>query len=111
MLRSLRGDQGDVMKRNPSEYRQYMTSYCVACGAPDTSFNPLDPDHVKTFGAGGENAPWNIMTLCRIHHQDKGSKGVNFMANQFPNYKKWLIDNGWEFDEFRGKWVRYEVNQ
>lgn len=30
------------------------------------------------------------------------------MADKYPTYKNWLTQNGWEFDEFRQKWVHYD---
>jgi hypothetical protein len=29
---------------------------------------PLDPHHIQTRGAGGDDVPENLITLCRTHH-------------------------------------------
>lgn len=82
-----------------------MKEYCEVCGH-DGSFYPLDPDHVKTRGSGGSDEAYNIMTLCRKHHQEKGNRPITYMANKYPRYKKWLLDNRWTFDELLNKWIR-----
>lgn len=33
------------------------------------------------------------------------------MANKYPRYKKWLLANGWEYDDYKKKWVNHEVNK
>lgn len=91
------------------EYRNLMEKRCVPCGH-NGSFYPLDPEHLYTRKARPElaNHPLNIMTVCRKCHVEKGNKGMVHMANKYPNYKAWLIKNGWEFNEFLKKWVLYE---
>lgn len=93
------------MKRKPDEYNEHKEDNCVACG---DHWPMLDIDHVKTIGSGGTNDPWNCMTLCRFCHIKKDQKGIVWMTNTFPNYKNWLIKNGWEFDKYLGKWRHYD---
>lgn len=90
------------MKNN---YRQFVESRCVPCGH-DGSFYPLDPEHLLTQKAHPElkNDPNVVMTNCRKCHTEKGMKGIVHMANKYPNYKRWLLDHGWEFCEFSKKW-------
>lgn len=96
------------MKRKPEKYNKFKKDFCEVCGVAGTSFNPLDVDHVKTFASGGECSTWNLMTLCRIHHIEKGRYGISGMANMYSRYLDWLISNGWELESLRGKWIRYE---
>lgn len=95
------------MRRNPDHYNKFKKLRCEVCGNSATSFNPLDVDHVKTIGSGGKDESCNLMTLCRSHHIEKGRIGLSGMANKYPIYKQWLLSNGWEIEELRGKWVRY----
>ena len=37
---------------------------------------PVDPHHVKTRGAGGDDTRENLMPLCRWHHIEAGMIGV-----------------------------------
>jgi len=85
-------------------YNQYKASNCVACGH-NGSIYPLDIDHVKTRGSGGGNEPFNCMTLCRKCHTLKGAKGISWMANNFLNYKQWLIENNWEYCQLMRRWI------
>jgi 5-methylcytosine-specific restriction endonuclease McrA len=80
---------------------------CVCCGH-NGSYYPLDREHTKTRGSGGTDDEWNVSIMCRKCHTEKGSKGLSHMANKYPNYKKWLLEMGWNYDEFLKKWVRYE---
>lgn len=78
---------------------------CLVCGH-DGSYQPLDYEHVLTRGSHPElkDEPRNIMVLCRRCHILKGNKGVKFMADHFPQYKSWLISNGWYICELTNKW-------
>jgi hypothetical protein len=77
---------------------------CVCCHHNGSSYL-LDREHTKTRGAGGSDEDWNVSIMCRKCHTEKGMKGINYMANKYPNYKKWLINNGWEICPLRKKWV------
>lgn len=93
------------MKRKPKDYNKFKEEYCVICGHSGKYFQ-LDVDHVKTLASGGKDEPFNLMTLCRICHIEKGSKPISEMANKYPNYRQWLLKNNWYF-EF-GKWRNNE---
>lgn len=96
------------MKRNAKDYAHLKSDRCeigYEC------LGPLDPDHVKTLASGGANKDFNIMTLCRKHHQEKGQKGIIHMAEKYYQYKLWLIRNGWEFEEFKRKWTHENTQE
>ena len=80
--------------------------YCVCCGH-NGSFYPLDYEHTKTKASGGADDDSNVSIMCRKCHTEKGMKGIKWMANKYPNYKKWLIDNGWEMCGVYKKWRLY----
>lgn len=93
------------MMKFKNKYLVYKKSRCEACNH-NGSFYPLDIDHVMTRGAHPDlvNNPNNCMTLCRICHQIKGQKGLNYMADTYPSVKEWLISHNWYFEEFLQKW-------
>lgn len=76
------------------------TGRCVICGK-----HGCDPEHTKTKKTGGPDLPHNISHMCRRHHQEKGNKGISHMAEKYPEYKNWLISNGWYLCDVRNKWV------
>jgi hypothetical protein len=40
-----------------------------ACKSPvHAQFNPIDPHHAQTRGAGGDDSDANLVALCRRHH-------------------------------------------
>lgn len=82
------------------------SKYCVCCGH-DGSFYPIDREHTKTKGSGGSDESFNVSYMCRKHHVEKGMKGITYMANKYPSYHRWLVENGWEFSDFLKKWCRY----
>lgn len=67
--------------------------------------------HVKTFGSGGKTVPYNLIPLCVSHHNDIHARGTNFFASKFPSVKKWLLEHGWEFEEFSQKWKNYTLDR
>lgn len=32
-------------------------------------------------------------------------KGLSWTAERFPKVKDWLIENGWEYSDFKKKWI------
>ena len=76
---------------------------CTVCGIRTENGNCYD--HIKTRGSGGPDEPWNMMPICLKHHNEKGQKGVIWMAETYIWYKHWLCHNGWEFDKFLDRWI------
>ena len=74
---------------------------CIICGAQG------EKHHFKSRGSGGTDDEWNIMPLSRGHHVEFHKLGATTFVNKYPQAKEWLIKNGWEFNEFKKKWVRY----
>lgn len=70
---------------------------CIVC------LKPAEHHHVKSRGSGGGDESSNLMPLCRTHHTE-----IHWSRNKFvEKYRKvceWLLDRGWELDEFSGKW-------
>lgn len=74
---------------------------CLACGRYGS-----DPDHVTTVGASGltrfpgADSVLNVWPLCRVHHVERGSKGLGHMISKYPNCRKWLEEKGrWDVIE------------
>lgn len=79
---------------------------CVPCG----SYNQSTYHHILTRKAHPEheNKKWNLIPVCKSCHTLWHLKGTEFMSKKFPSVKEWLIDNKWEVEELRDKWVRYD---
>ena len=75
---------------------------CLVCNKLDT-----DRHHFKTRGSGGTDDEWNILFVCRIHHIEIHKIGNNSFVEKYPEVKDWLLKSGWNFNEFKKKWVRY----
>jgi len=74
---------------------------CAACGHPP----PSDPDHIRTRGAGGTNALYNLMPLCRQCHTIRHASGYNRLIELYPTLKNKLSKKGWEYDDSIKKWL------
>jgi len=78
---------------------------CVVCGRQGEGLVTFD--HILTQKAHPEYKyePNNLMPVCLVHHNEKGAKGVSWMANKYPQYKKWLSRRSWEFCELKQTWI------
>lgn len=78
---------------------------CMSCGRYG-----VDAHHVKPQGSGGDDVPENLMPLCREHHtmglENVHNMGLNRFIKRFESAKNWLVNSGWEYDEFREKWIK-----
>lgn len=76
---------------------------CLACGtvSADRCFHHV----IARKRTKPIDESWNLMSLCQAHHNQVHQIGLTSFAENHPFIKQWLVLNGWEFDEFRGKWV------
>ena len=63
---------------------------CLIC------FKPSDAAHIKSRGAGGDDAHDNLIPLCRWHHQLQHSMGWAKFTMGWPIVLNALKDRGWE---------------
>jgi len=77
---------------------------CLCCGKIDGYM----AHHIQSVGSRGDDVRENLLSVCFGHHRIVETKGLIFLAEQYPAVSFWLLANGWELDDFKGKWVRYE---
>lgn len=65
---------------------------CCVCGAW-----PVDASHIRTRGAGGPDAPFNVVAHCRKHHTEWGMSWSKFLAKYPPMAFK-LRALGWTWE-------------
>ncbi len=63
---------------------------CVICGAW-----PVDAAHIVSRGAGGPDEEFNILSLCRLHHQMQHKIGFVRMIEKFPPLRFHMKKLGW----------------
>lgn len=51
-----------------------------------------------------ENEPWNKVSLCLADHNRIHSASLSGLTEGNFRLKKWLLDNGWEYDCYFEKW-------
>jgi 5-methylcytosine-specific restriction endonuclease McrA len=84
-----------------SNYQSHLS--CLACGTTqvDRCFHHV----IARKRVAPIDKKWNLMTLCQIHHNEVHQIGLNRFSQKYFSVEKWLIDNDWELDELRGKWI------
>lgn len=65
--------------------------------------NP-DMHHVKSRGASGSDDIWNLCPLSRRYHTEIHSIGMTTFSKKYPQFEKWLLANGWFYNEQLNKW-------
>lgn len=63
----------------------------------------VDPCHVKTFGSSGIDAWWNLVPMCRNHHNEQHALGWRKFCDKYPKMAALLQELGWELNEAHGK--------
>lgn len=91
-------------EENPDLIRAIRGFNCCAC----LKLGPSDAHHIKTKKSGGPDTQWNLVSLCRQHHQELHVMANTEFANKYPLFKAMLEKKGWKFCEVRNKWVHDE---
>lgn len=74
---------------------------CIICGTQGENH------HVKTRGSSGTDDYYNLMPLCREHHQNIHFIGLTTFASKYSEAREWLIRHAWEYSAVKKKWIRY----
>ena len=65
--------------------------------------------HVKTKGSFGSDHKFNLMPLCDFCHTKSPDSvhriGLTPFVSNSSKVEKWMIRNGWEFDDNLNKWI------
>ena len=73
---------------------------CLICGQkPGDPDNPVDPCHVRTYGATRQDHPKNLIPMCRRHHNQQHGNGPRagwaYLLKEHPRLKRDLEAMGW----------------
>lgn len=60
---------------------EFRNKSCEVCGAN----GPSDPHHIKSRGAGGDDIPSNLISLCRAHHTQIHKIGAETFFAKYPH--------------------------
>ena len=77
----------------------YHEMRCIICNRLGS-----DPHHLISVKAGGPDSKFNVVALCRIHHQQIHMIGLVSFSFKYPEVYNWLLAHGWTYDETRLKW-------
>lgn len=73
---------------------------CILCGS-----TPADSCHIRSKGSGGPEEAWNIVRMCRNHHQEQHRIGWPQFLIRYPSLNRELVSMGWNTgaDSFSGR--------
>lgn len=77
---------------------------CLVCGSAN-----VDVHHIKTRGSGGNDELYNLMPVCRIHHNEVHNIGLVSFSQKYLGVSTYLQDNGW--DLVNGKLLHIQDDQ
>jgi hypothetical protein len=88
-------------KTSPSLLKRIRAQPCAIEGCRGKS----DAAHIRSKGAGGPDEEWNVIPLCREHHQVQHAHGWQAMWGLYPSVRHALTQLGWigEYGVFDGK--------
>lgn len=95
--------------RKNSEVRKAVKSAPCVIKSP-YCVGPVDPCHIKSFGSGGVDEDWNLMSLCRFHHSLQHTLGIMTFLNRYPLAWECLKEKGWDVIEGIGRSVLWHPN-
>lgn len=90
--------------------REVKAMPCFLC-PPGQQRTPTDPCHIKTFGASGIDAWWNMVPMCREHHDAQHRLMWKRFCEGYPKALALLTELGWEFVEAFGKWKLFNEKE
>lgn len=64
---------------------------CSACGLEDEE--RVDPHHLNTVGASGDDLDENVIPLCSEHHTYLHARGLIDTVLKFKGVLEWLYKN------------------
>ena len=79
------------MAKDIKTRRAIKSAPCVICRNPAT-----DPCHIKTYKVTQVDAEWNLIPMCRNHHEMQHRLGWLKFLRQFPVVRDELVRKGWE---------------
>lgn len=83
--------------RNRKLLDEVASQACVVCKANS------DPCHITSRGAGGDDVPSNLVSLCRRHHTLHHVVGWPRFVDRFPQVRADLEAKGWVVEEQQGR--------
>jgi len=77
----------------------YRQGQCVVCGRKE-----VDPCHIRSRGAGGPDEEFNLIRMCREHHQAQHKLGWITFIKKNPVVGMALKAKGWQISGDEGMW-------
>ncbi len=89
-------------RKNTKLRKEIRAKPCIVC-VPGRQRMETDPCHIRTFGSSGVDADWNIVPMCRDHHNEQHKLGWYQFTKKYLSAGKSLVDLGWVFLECNGQ--------
>lgn len=80
--------------------KSFKKGSCAACGNTET-----DRCHIRSFKVSQCDEPWNLICLCRTHHNMQHKHGWMYLMVIYSEVRKQVEEKGWVFDRLPdGSW-------
>lgn len=89
-------------RKNAQLRKKVRAQPCVVC-VVGRQRTPTDPCHIRTFGASGVDAEWNLMAMCRDHHEEQHRIGWYAFTKKYLRAGEEFTEKGWVFLEVNGQ--------
>ena len=78
---------------------------CIVCGTVGEGLVTFH--HLISRGAHSEfkHCGWNQLSVCFLCHHKAHTMSLADFSIKHRNVESWLIASGWEWDEYRKKWL------
>lgn len=98
---------GSAKRKNTKIRRLIKAGDCVACGAIN-----CDPCHIRSWKVSQCDEPWNLISLCRTHHNMQHQHGWMYLMIIYSEVAKQIEEKGWEFTKLPdGSWKMHNEKE
>lgn len=79
---------------------------CLCCNTIGQGLVTYHHEYKQKTYPEYKHEKWNLIPLCRKHHDMTHDRGAVYMSEKFIEYRETLIRKGWELVEFpKKKWI------
>lgn len=78
---------------------------CICCDLEGEGLVTYHHEYAQKSWPEHKYKVWNLVSLCKIHHDMCHNNGTIPVSEKFPSLEKWLIDHGWEVCPLMERWI------
>jgi len=82
---------------------------CVCCGHDVENEQTYHHEYSQGSHPEYKFSKWNLISLCKSHHDLIHNPGSMKLSEKFPSLKKWFIENDWYVCPIMKRWVHEKM--